>query len=149
MQPLATYRETGYDTKRTFELFADRLVIRGGQTFGADFDAEVPLAHLNLTHDRLRVRNPHFQSGVAIVTVCTGVITFLKYGWHYSLLSEPALMLAIFGFCGLIVMAGTYQKVEYYQFKTAAGIVAFDIARNQKNSGEFDAFIEQLGQRIE
>ena len=53
MEPLMTYAERRFDGKRAFQLFADRVVIRGSEALSSEYEQIVRLDSLNAEFDRL------------------------------------------------------------------------------------------------
>ena len=60
MEPLMTYAERRFDGKRTFQLFADRVVIRGSEGWSSEYEQIVRLDSLNPEFDRLAGANALF-----------------------------------------------------------------------------------------
>jgi hypothetical protein len=67
MNPIATYNETRFDGKRTFQLFEDKIVVTGKATLGGDFEIAIPLASLTPSVARSRSRHRLFFGGIWIV----------------------------------------------------------------------------------
>ena len=62
-QPIATYREQRFEGKRLFELFPDRVRVRGSVQLQSEFDTTVPLHILNRTPNFIRIRSKSFAQG--------------------------------------------------------------------------------------
>jgi hypothetical protein len=142
MDPIATYNEARFDGKRTFELFEDKVVVRGTTTFTSDFEVSVPLARIDPDFARLRLRNKNFWMGVWIMVVAwvlasiVGEVTDKAY--------HVVGILVGIGLVGILIAAATARKVEWVQFKTDGGVVAFDLARAGKEKNRLDSFVETL-----
>jgi len=146
--PIDTYSEVRFDGKRSFQLFADRVVVRGSVTLTSDFDTSIPLASLQVEPTRLHIRHRVFVGGLWIATVSSILVAILVGGFHFSFLDWPVWLPAGFGVMGLLFMAATVRKVEFVQFKSNAGVTVLDIARSGKDASRFDSFIETLRSQI-
>lgn len=64
MEPIATYSESRFDGKRSFELFADKVIVRGKENLQSNYVSEVALSTLTPNLDRMRHRSDWFMTGL-------------------------------------------------------------------------------------
>jgi hypothetical protein len=88
MEPLMTYAEQRFDGKRTFQLFADRVIVRGAETFSTAYEQTVRLESLRPEFDRLWYRSPSFMSGLKLAGgsfIAVSVLhKALAYPWAHT-----------------------------------------------------------------
>jgi hypothetical protein len=140
--PIATYRERRFDGKRTFELFADRVQIRGSTQLSSDFEISVPLKTLNPTPMRLRLRNKSFWAGTWMLLGSVIGSTVLFNALHVSYASPAFVLVAVVGAGGCALMLATARKVEFASFQSTAGVHVLDVARSGPDAGQLDAFVQ-------
>jgi hypothetical protein len=148
MQPIATYSEVRFEGKRTFTLFADKIVVRGKQSLQSEFDVTIALTKLDPTPDILRFRSKGFTAGMWNAVIGFVGCTILVSGFHMSFATLPPGLLACIGMSGILLMAATARKVEFIRFKNDGGLVILDLARSGKHAAQLDAFIDALTKQI-
>jgi hypothetical protein len=139
-----SYHEFRFDGDQFAEVLDDRVVVKGKRTFGAEYECAVMLNSLDPTPNRFRVRPAGFYQGIfmAVVALFLTKLPIFALGNHYG------------GFAWVLVAAGlllaiaTAKKVEWAQFKTTSGAIAFNIAKAGRRGGNFDRFVEYLSRRI-
>ncbi len=147
MEPIATYAEQRFDGKRTFELFADRVVVRGKTTLRSDFEVTVPLASLTPEFARVRARYSGFFAGLAIMT-SSAVLAFVVAQISAKDPFEAVGFLGFVGLIGFLLSAATAAKVEWVTFASDAGVTLLTIARAGKEKARFDSFVHVLTSQI-
>lgn len=147
MEPIATYREKRFDGERTFELYADRVAVRGKVTLASDFDASVPLITLTGNITRLRLRNRGFFSGMWMAVLPAILASIINKLYQGDTL-EVTGFLILLSVCGLLLMAVTAKKVEFASFQSTSGGVGLDVARAGQDVENFDAFVNAVAQQI-
>ena len=148
MEPLARYFEQRFDGKRTFELFPDKLQVRGAETLGADYEQTFRLASPQPEVNRMWYRNRSFNAGLWMFV--GGGFAFVVLTWGLGR-SFEWFWLGITGCVvlpGLLLAIATCRKVEYAVFRSEAGIEAVSVARSGKEAAAFDAFVKRLAEQI-
>jgi len=144
-----TYAEQRFDGKRTFQLFADRVVIRGIETFSSAYEQTVRLESLRPEFDRTWYRSPSFMSGLKLAGGSFIAVSVLHSGFGMSVGSYLGGLAAIGVITGLLLAFATRQRVEFTVFKTQAGADALSVGRAGKQTADYDAFIQRLIQQIQ
>ena len=139
MEPVATYREKRFDGQRRFELFADRVLVRGNVSLKSEFETAVPLRSLAPHVTRPRLRNPAFWGGLwtllGSVFLCAVLVGFNAPDFPLVLAGTGVLS-------GSALMLATARKVEFASFSSGAGVRVLDVARSGPDARRFDAFVE-------
>jgi hypothetical protein len=148
MEPIATYLETRFDGSRTFILLPDKIVVRGKQTLLSEFDTTISLSTLNPDPGTLRIRSGNAVMGGWMALVGFIGCSILVSGLHMTFAQSPPFLVGGFGFCGLLLMANTWSKVEFVRFKNDVGVVVLDVARAGKQAAQLDSFIDLLSKQI-
>src|ERR1700735_4527054 len=101
MEPIDSYRQKNVSGSRLFELYDDRVVVSGYQSFSSRFKRTVPLVILEPTIIEFKIRS---YNDVA------GFINFLVGGWgvlsfrnHPPIYANPG-----FWLCGFYAGVGLY-----------------------------------------
>ena len=144
-----TYAERRFDGKRTFQLFADRVVIRGSEALSSEYEKTVRLDSLNAEFDRLWYRNPNCMHGIYLAVGSLIAVSILHKGFGMSSGTYLGGMAAVGVIVGLLLAFATRHKVEYAVFKNQAGTSALSVARSGKQVGDYDPFIQRLVQQIQ
>src|ERR1044072_4108282 len=113
MEPLMTYAEQVFDGKRTFQLFPDRVVIKGSQTLSSDYEQTVRLELLRPEFDRIWYRSPGFRSGIKLAIGSFVVVSVLHSGFGMSVGSYLGGLAAVGVITGLLLTFAARRKVEY------------------------------------
>lgn len=140
MEVIARYKEQRFDGMRTFELFLDRVVVRGKHSLGSEFETTLMLATLQPTVSTVRTRTKGFGQGiagalVAIVLLQGGLVTPQSY-W-----GELDIGMII---SGALLALATARKVTWAQFHSRAGVIALTVARAGKQEAGFEPFVQAL-----
>ncbi len=145
---IATYREQRFDGKRVFELFADRIAIRGSRQFKSEFQISVSLRFIDPVPNRLWVRHSAFWGGVWMLLIAATVDTVLISSFHVAPESDGAGLVGCMGMAGLVLALATIRKVEFISFKNVAGMTVLDFARSGPDAAKLDEFIELVKKQI-
>ena len=146
MQPIATYRETRLEGRRTLLLLPDRLNMSSSGIAG-ETNLSLDLSTLSPVVGRMRVRSRYFVIGLgvlalALVTVVIGALN-IKDG--SSFIAFPSGIIIV----GFIIMAVSFRCTEYARFTSLSGVAVLDIARSGPDSANFDAFVEAVVRQIQ
>jgi len=147
MNPIAKYSEVRFDGKRTFELFEDKVIVRGKATFKSDFETAISLASLLPSFARVRIRHSAFFGGIWLM-VGSWILAYIVGAISQKDPSEVVCYLGCMGFMGLFLSLVTAKKVEWVRFSTDAGMIVLDIARAGKEADKLDSFVETLLSQI-
>lgn len=147
-QPIATYREQRFDGKRVFELFPDRVRIRGSAQLSTEFDTSVSLRALNPVPTRIRVRNKAFWSGLWMLIAAVVLDTILVSSFHIPPESFAVLLVGCMAMGGFVLMLATARKVEFISFTSTAGVHVLDFARSGPDARNLDSFVELVTTNI-
>jgi hypothetical protein len=150
VQPIATYRESQLQRTRLFVLGANRVLVKGRQRFGADFETPVDLVTLDPEFLVVRGRGPALKPGLVslVVGLGTGVPFFT------GIIEEGPL---VFGLCaiamtltGVVLIAVSFRKLEMVRFRSAARpeLVLLDVIRSGPDRERFDDFVAALRNQI-
>ncbi|HWG11111.1 MAG TPA: hypothetical protein VN693_06395 [Rhodanobacteraceae bacterium] len=109
MQTLATYSEQRLEGSRTFELFQDRVVIKGKQYLGSEFESTVMLEILQPTVNSVRRRSKGFPQGIAMmfaacVLLQSGLVAPSSYFGG---------LVIVLGIAGFLLAVFTLRKIEW------------------------------------
>lgn len=144
VQILATYREQRFEGSRTFELFQDRVVIKGKQYLGGEFTSTVMLEILQPTVNSVRRRSKGFVQGIVmLLAACV-----LLQGGLVAPSSYYGGLVVVLGIAGLLLAIFTLRKIEWASFTSKAGVLSLAISRAGKEKMAFDSFIQQIVNRI-
>jgi hypothetical protein len=148
MEPLMTYAERRFEGTRTFQLFPDRVVIRGSEVLSAEYEQTVRLESLNAEFDHMWYRHPNFMHGIYLAVGSLIAVSVLHSGFGMSVGTYLGGMAAVGVITGLLLAFATRKKVEYAVFKTQAGVAGLSVARSGKQVRDYDAFVQRLVQQI-
>src|SRR4051812_34818310 len=113
IEPIATYREQRFDGKRVFELFPDRVRIRGSVQLKSEFDTSVALNALVPTANYLTIRNMSFWHGCWILLGAVLVDTVLLTSLHVEPENSIITLFGCLGMAGVVVMLISLCKVKF------------------------------------
>lgn len=147
MEPIATYQETRLEGRRTFRLYDDHIVM-SVRSAAKDVDIPYDLGEISPDFLKMRLRPKVYGIGVGLLIIpwflaAQGIIAGLIIPT-----GEFFLLPASFSILGLAITAVSFGKVEYAQFRSRAGVTAFDIARAGRQADHFDEFIGLIVLRI-
>lgn len=148
MEPIATYTESTLSGKRKYELYPDKIVIKGAVSWSYDFESAVVLNRINSEYTRLRIRP--LVAWIALTTsILTGFASFvLVHDFGVSSTVLPG-VLGIYSGSAFIVAIATIKKVEYARFcSDDYRTVLLSIARSGPDKNQFDSFIQALSLHI-
>ena len=146
MSLLDTYKEQRFDGNRTFELFEDKVVVRGKTQLQSEFEHIIMLESLVPDFSKIRMRDHGFKAGIWmmagawIIASLNDTIAKMEF--------RTVALLWVFGFIGLLLSLCTIRKIEWVAFRSASGIPTLDIARAGKEKDKFDAFVEAIVKQI-
>jgi hypothetical protein len=140
-----SYHEYRFDGDQSVELLEDRVVVKGKRVFGPEYELTSQLSSLDPVPNRIRVRPTGFWQGIFLAVTClllTRVPFFAAEG------TSHAGLLWVLAFSFLLLSIVTLRKIDWVQYKTTSGTVAFNIAKAGKRGGNFDRFVDHLSRRI-
>jgi hypothetical protein len=148
MQPILTYSQATLSGKARYELFPDKIVIRGGVAGSYDYEQTLDLKKISPEYIRLRVRPK-----VAWISLCLSILTGFACFVLVQDFSVPDAIpgtLGIFSASAIIVAAATMKKVEYASFcSEGSGSVLLNVARSGPGRNQFDSFVNALVLQID
>lgn len=144
-----TYSEQRFDGKRTFQLFTDRVLICGSETFSTTYEQTVRLESLRSEFDRTWYRSPSFMHGLKLAGGSLVAVSVLHSGFGMSVGSYFGGLAAVGVVTGLLLAFATRRRVEFAVFKTQAGVGALSVARSGRQAADYDAFIQRLIHQIQ
>ena len=153
MEPIATYEELRLDRCDSFELYPDRIVVRGTRLLGKRYEREFPLLQLTSQPAQLRAGDPLFQRALAAVTV----VGFLLFLLSVAILTDqiaalpPAVWLALglgLATTGVLAIVNP-RRLDFASFYHLSGAPAFGLARLPGHYSAFDSFVQIVTKAIE
>lgn len=148
---MAVYREVRSDGRRRFELYADRVVVKGSGA-RTEFETKVPFANLRPEPDKLWIRHRSFLLGVLMLLLSLAPFAVLARSFTDGSEAEklgPCLgMGGGLSIVGIVICLKTFRKVEFARFQSHAGIVVLDVAYAGPDRGRFREFVESLTKQI-
>lgn len=145
MHVIASYKENRFDGWRNFELLPDRVIVKGKQSLGAEFESVVMLDTLQPVVSRFRARTKGFGQGIvmalaSIALVQSGLVHPFSY-WGD--------LVIIFGVSGALLSLTTARRVEWARINSKAGVLALTVARSGKKKAAFEPFVQRIIQQIQ
>jgi len=144
MESIMTYSETRLNGQRYFELYPDKIRIRGKVFLQSDFDTTVPLGNLSPVFEKVRIRGQGFWGGLKLTVISFIALTIMASVSAIDFGSFITVLVACFLVTGLLICAVTFPKIQIYRFKNSAEIIALDIARSGKEKDKFDDFVDNI-----
>jgi len=147
MTHLQTYRQATLTGKTNFELYEDKLVVKGSFPMSANFERSFELDKLSPDQTKLKIRPS--VTWIAMTTcVLTGFAAAqLVFVFDIASTILPG-VLGIYCVLALIVAIATWKKVEYAQFCSADYTPLFSVARSGPDATRFDEFVETIREQI-
>ncbi|MDQ2920734.1 MAG: hypothetical protein M3R52_03835 [Acidobacteriota bacterium] len=148
MKPIATYSEATLSGKQKYELYPDKILIKGAVSGSYDFERSFALNKISTDFITLRIRP--IVAWIALITsILTGFASFvLVYEIGVSSRALPG-VLGIYSGAALIVAIATIKKVEYSRFcSDDYRTVLLSIARSGPDKNQFDSFVQALVNQI-
>jgi hypothetical protein len=147
-EPLARYYEVRPSARRRFELFSDRVVVKG-KTTRVETLITIKLADLRPEPNILRIRPKEFGLGLLmlVASVGLGFVGIRAMGVGAPAEDKNIMLLCLAGGClfvSLVVLGKTYRKIEYIQFVSYHGTPLLDVADAGPERSNFRAFVETL-----
>ncbi|HEY4261353.1 MAG TPA: hypothetical protein VGM98_14395 [Schlesneria sp.] len=145
---LATYNEVRVDGRRYFELYSDRIRVKG-KAVRADFDATVYLADLRPDPNRVWIRHGYCVLG--IIMLLLSLVSFALMARSLSdqdYVTTCASTGLALGFVGSVIGFKTFSKVEFSQFQSHGGIVILNVSKAGPDRLKFDDFVGLLAAQI-
>ncbi len=150
VEPIAIYRESRFERRCRFDLFADAIRARG-KTFTTDFDTTIPLSRLHPEMVRLRVYGVLLYSGFWIFMfglIGLLVIGYLVIGSDPRVPNSVSKPIGAIALTGLLTMVLGLRKIEIVTFVSDAGVPTLSIARTRRRGVEFEQFLTLLVEQI-
>ena len=151
-QPLATYSEKQPAIRRSFELFADRIVVKGTKS-GMLFEHPVILTDLRPEPNKMWRRHRHFVIGATMLGLCPIPLLVCAIMPSLDAQRRVIILLLLFGMAllvvGLWICLRTYRMVEFTRFQNQHGLVALDVGDTGPERENYAAFVEALIRAIE
>jgi len=141
MDPLSIYSERSFSRACHYELYPDRLRIKGKVFLQNEFDVTIGLKDLNPDYQKLKAREKSFWAGLWVALVPAILLEILVSVFHITFVNPVFGLMICLVVTGLLLCAVTVKKVEYYRFTNSSGIHVLDIARVGKDKQKFDGFI--------
>lgn len=144
MNVIATYQEKRMDGYRVFELYSDRVVVKGAQYIGGKFETTVMLQALEPTPSKLVSRNRAFFQGIVMALVATTLIqsNLLPVTSYWGGLA------LVLGIGGVLMSLTTLRPIEWANFCTSAGISVVSIARAGPDAKRFQEFVDLFSKQV-
>jgi hypothetical protein len=149
---LARYDEVRPNGRRSFELFADRMIVRS-RSARLDSEITIMLADLRPEPNRLLVRPKEFGLGLLMLvgSLVTAIVGGVVRGSAPVPDEKHLIWFACAGalaFVAMVIFSKTARKVEFIQFVSHNGHPLLDVARAGPQRAEFDPFVQTLIARI-
>jgi hypothetical protein len=147
---LAKYREHRLEGVRTYDLYEDKIVIRGSMRVGVNFESNIKLSGVQPEIHRIWMRSQLFT--LAVVVFVVGLLfVFIATQLENIRAVDSLIAIASFAFplIGLVAVLLTMHKLEYVRFANNNSIVVFDLARSGPDSNNFDEFVNKIVKQIE
>ena len=149
MEAIVTYSEVTLTGKRKYELYPDKIVVRGSGTWSYEFEQTLPLTQISADYVKLRMR-PTVSWISLTIFFLTGLLSIVLVREFAIQSSAVPGVLGIFSGSTLIVAIATMKKVEYARFCAAGyGSVLLSVARSGPERNRFDSFVQALVSQIE
>lgn len=148
MQPLATYVEKRGFAQRVYQLYDDKIEMKGRRTARGDFETEIPLKNLRLPKDVLHQTGDAARAKAMLPGLIV-LIVILIFG--EKLFSRSAILFwvaLIASFAGMIFGAIRAKKFKAYCYNNQSGMPAFDISEHGNNTTIFETFSDLVDQQI-
>jgi hypothetical protein len=145
MSTLMTYFERRFDGHRAFELQSDRVLVKGREFLGAEFEQTIMLDMLRPEVNHARTRTRGFGEGITIVIAALGI----KQGFGLSVFSYWGGLAIVLAVGGALLTLATSRKINWVVFKSRAGVDALTIARSGPDKEQFDAFVQKIVTQID
>ena len=142
------YEEKTFDGKRHYILSDTNITVKGKVFLSSDFDVTIDLKTLNPNYEKHWIRSGSFNQGITMALVFIIGASIIRQLFELSLWDSPVPFLYLLGFCGVLLMAVTFKKIEYACFNNSSGTQVLGIARAGKRKSEFNDFINQLCDNI-
>lgn len=158
-EPLATYEEARFESRRQFELYPDRIRVVGQVQGIGRFDQFIVLSSLQPTVGRMWVRSRLFSWGLCglFIAACGMVSLVLSGGYTHLLNPSDGVPLLVMGSTcatAAALVSGVFltllhaRRVEFATFRTDAGVIGLDVARAGPRVAEYDEFVDLLADLI-
>lgn len=148
MKPMATYEEKCAGNQWAYELFPDRIQIRGAALFRGRYEYSVPLDGLDPNLMRRWARGSLFAVGLYLVVlfaILDGII-------GPSLWSSNKLVFLVLTVpipVGAWMTLATIRPVEKTWFRSFSGHYSFGIGRCGPQTNQYDSFVAAVVAAIE
>ena len=113
MEPLMTYSEQRFKGKRTFQLLADHIVVRGSEALSSTYEQTIRLESLRPEFDRLWSRGWYFSYGVRQTIGSLLAVSILRSGFGMAINTNLGALATVCAVSGLLLTFAARRKVEY------------------------------------
>ena len=144
MEPLATYSEKRFEGCRKYELFEDKIRVKGNVSTRSDFEVALDLKDINPEYSIVRLRSTFWVPGLCIIIISTIIAVILSKVYRMTVEDFWMGLTLVMPVAGIILILATFKKVEFYSFRNSSGLTVMDIARSGNEKDKFDGFIEKL-----
>lgn len=148
MKVIATYSEKRHESKREYQLFADHIRVLGTNFPSTDFETEIPLQAIRPEKEILKRRNATFRAGLWFLIGPFVLWTVLVKGIGADPYNEIIMLLWPIALVGVIMVGSAWKKEYFVTFRSDAGVPVLSIAKEGKEKGKFDGFIQTLIDQI-
>jgi hypothetical protein len=151
-QPIATYRESSFVLKREFELFADKVTIRG-KNRASHFEFHVPLEQLSPDIGSMLTKNPLAGLwGFPLVFLLVALMgTLASLQWQINTprsISVVSLLTALSIASFFVLVLANRPRIRSYHFVNTQGIKVLDMIESGRDRMHCREFAEHVSQTI-
>jgi len=140
-----TYSERRFDGHRDFELQSDRVLVKGREFLGAEFEQTILLEMLQPEVNRARAHTRGFGGGITLIVAAMGI----KQGFGLSVFSYWGGLASVLAVGGVLLTLATSRRINWVIFKSRAGVDSLTIARSGPDKERFDAFVQAIVTQID
>jgi hypothetical protein len=145
---IAEYRDSSPGLRRSFELYPDKIVVKGRRSGGDDFVMALPLQALVPEYSTFRIRSPHSRR--AFIVFCVS----LAFLWALSMPPpdrfSTLFLVAFAGLGATCLVASIYHLPRYkiYRFLNKDGVFVFDVIESKSDKERCLEFVETISEAI-
>jgi hypothetical protein len=149
MTPIATYRERRLEGNRLFELYEDRVIVRGKLYLSTDFETPVLLKNLSPVTGRMKSRTAGAWVSGFVALVSVAVLLWI-FDHFLGYLDEPLLVGGLAGVLAILLTLFVFiRKIEFINFISDDGAIRLNIGRSGPDKEMFQEFVGLVIQQIE
>ena len=144
-EPISSYTDRFPGHSRQFTLYRDRIVIRGREQLGSEFEIPYVLGEINPGYGTIRRRSAIAGPGALILGGLFGFLfVFGLFQGRPEFFPIGAAVNCVLALACLVTGIRNIRRIELYTFRTRGGSAAFDIARSGPYHERFEQFVGQL-----